>query len=83
MRIKFDSGPSGAGSDFRAPTEIITAQTITELVPALEQLEAAQRGAMVSGPGAMYNDVSAIVDKTCRQKTKSLDLTQSPPTGWP
>ena len=43
MRIQFDSGPSGAGSNFRAPTEIITARTITELVPALERLEAARR----------------------------------------
>ena len=43
MRIQFDSGTSGAGSEFRAPTEIITARTIIELIPALERLEAAQR----------------------------------------
>ena len=43
MRIRFDSGPSGVGSDFCVPTEIISAQTTTELSPALARLDKARR----------------------------------------
>jgi len=41
MRIRLDSGPSEIGSDFHAPTEIISAQTTAELSPALARLDKA------------------------------------------
>jgi hypothetical protein len=43
MRIRFDSVPSGVGSDFRVPPEIICAQTTTELSLALARLDKARR----------------------------------------
>ena len=42
MRIRLNSGPSGIGSDFHAPTEIISAQTTAELSPALARLDKAR-----------------------------------------
>ncbi|OUS05287.1 aminodeoxychorismate synthase, component I [Rhodobacterales bacterium 52_120_T64] len=41
-RVHFDNGPQGAGLTFTAPSDVIRADTLDEVVPALREMEQAQ-----------------------------------------